>query len=159
MRGLEAREEGRDMRVLGLFVAGVAVGGLIAVQSVINAALGKRLGDLGSIFIVTLVSVTVALPLVLLIPGAASLRSLPGLSQWYLYLGGIIGILIVGAPILLIPRIGATITLTALVAGQLALAVVIDHFGLLGVPRSEITPTRVLGVAVLALGTLLIVRS
>jgi bacterial/archaeal transporter family-2 protein len=146
------------MRMLGLFIAGVAVGGLIAVQSVLNAALGKRSGDLGSVFIVALVSIVVVVPLLLLFPGAANLRGLPGPSQWYLYIGGAIGLLIVGAPIILIPRIGATATLTALVVGQLTLAVIIDHFGLLGVPRSELSATRILGVAILAVGTLLIVR-
>jgi bacterial/archaeal transporter family-2 protein len=48
--------------------------------------------------------------------------------------------------------------LAALVVGQLTLAVIIDHFGLLGVPRSALSVTRLLGVAVLALGALLIVR-
>lgn len=146
------------MRMLGLFIAGAAAGGLIAVQSVLNAALGKRTGDLGSVFVVTLVSIAVVLPLLFLFPGSANLRGLPGPSQWYLYLGGAIGILIVGAPIILVPRIGATATLTALVVGQLTLAVIIDQFGLLGVPRSALTAPRVLGVALLALGTLLVVR-
>ena len=38
------------------------------------------------------------------------------------------------------------------IAGQLALAVVIDHFGWLGVARSPITASKVLGIALLALG-------
>ena len=70
----------------------------------------------------------------------------------------VVGMLIVATPIFLVPRIGATATLTALVVGQLTLAVIIDHFGLLGVPRSELTITRILGVLILALGTLLIVK-
>ena len=146
------------MRMLGLFIAGAAAGGLIAVQSVLNAALGKRTGDLGSIFIVTLVSIVVVVPLLFLFPGSANLHGLPGPSQWYLYLGGAIGILIIAAPIVLVPRIGATATLTALVVGQLTLAVIIDQFGLLGVPRSALSTPRILGVAFLALGTLLVVR-
>jgi transporter family-2 protein len=146
------------MRLLGLFILGAVAGGMIAVQGVLNAALGKRTGDLGSVFLVTLVSIVVVLPLLLIFPGTANLRALPGPSQWYLYLGGVAGIVIVGAPILLVPRIGATATVTALVVGQLTLAVLIDHFGWLGVPRTELSVTRVLGVAVLALGTLLIVR-
>ena len=146
------------MRMLGLFIAGVAAGGLIALQSVLNAALGKRTGDLGSVFIVTLISIALVLPLLFLFPGTADLRGLPGPSQWYLYLGGALGILIVAAPIILVPRIGATATLTALVVGQLTLAVIIDQFGLFGVPRSELSATRVLGVAALAFGTLLIVK-
>jgi transporter family-2 protein len=147
-----------SVRVLVLFAMGIAAGALVAVQSIVNAALGKRAGDLGSLLVVASVSVVAVLPALLLFPGAANFRDLPGPSQWYLYLGGVSGLLIVAAPIFLVPRIGATAMLTALVVGQLGLAVIIDHFGLLGVPRSELTATRILGVAILALGTLLIVK-
>lgn len=146
------------MRMLALFVVGVVAGGMIAVQAVLNAALGKRTGDLGSVLLVTLVSIAVVVPLLLIFPGTSNLRALPGPSQWYLYLGGVAGVIIVGVPILLVPRIGATATVTALIVGQLTLAVIIDHFGWLGTPRSELSLTRALGVAVLVLGTLLIVR-
>jgi transporter family-2 protein len=145
-------------RLLALFAVGIAAGALVAIQSVLNAALGKRAGELGSLFVLASISAVAVLPLLFVFPGAANLRNLPGPSQWYLYLGGIIGLLIVAAPIFLVPRIGATATLTAVVVGQLALAVAIDHFGLLGVPRSELTITRILGVLILALGTLLIVK-
>jgi bacterial/archaeal transporter family-2 protein len=145
-------------RLLALFAVGIAAGALVAIQSVLNAALGKRAGELGSLFVLASISAVAVLPLLIVFPGAANLRNLPGPSQWYLYLGGIIGLLIVAAPIFLVPRIGATATLTAVVVGQLALAVAIDHFGLLGVPRSELTITRILGVLILALGTLLIVK-
>ena len=38
------------------------------------------------------------------------------------------------------------------------LAVVIDHYGWLGVARSPITASKVLGIALLALGTWFVVR-
>jgi len=44
------------------------------------------------------------------------------------------------------------------IAGQLSMSVVVDHFGWLGVERQEITLVRVIGIALLALGVLLIVR-
>ena len=59
-------------------------------------------------------------------------------------------------PIVLVPRIGATLTFTALIVGQLTLAVALDKVGFLGVPKAEITPARLLGVALLIAGTLLI---
>ncbi len=43
------------------------------------------------------------------------------------------------------------------IAGQLGLAMVIDHFGWLGVERSPITLAKVAGVVLLALGTWLVV--
>jgi transporter family-2 protein len=146
------------IRLVVLFLAGIAAGAAIAVQVALNAGLGKRTGDLGSVLILTLVSVLVVLPLTLLFPGTANFRGMPGPDQWYLYAGGALGVVVVTAPIILVPRIGATATLTALVVGQLAVAVAIDHFGWLGVPSSPITLTRAVGVLVLATGTLLIVR-
>lgn len=147
-----------SVRLLVFFLIGTGAGALITVQSVLNAALGKRTGSLGSVLLLTLVSIALLIPLVLLIPGTADLRQLPGPSQWYLYAGGLLGIAILATPIVLVPRIGATATLTALVAGQLTLAVVVDHFGVLGVPRVEITATRMLGLALLVGGALLVTR-
>jgi bacterial/archaeal transporter family-2 protein len=44
------------------------------------------------------------------------------------------------------------------IAGQLGVAIVIDHFGWLGVERSPITVAKVSGVLLLALGTWLVIR-
>lgn len=145
-------------RLALLFALGVVAGALITVQSIVNAGLGKRAGDLGAVFVVTLVSIAALIPLLLLFPSTGHLRAVPGPSEWYLYVGGLLGIIIIVAPILLVPRIGATATLTALVVGQLGLAVIIDQFGFLGAPRIELTPARILGVLLLVLGTFFIVR-
>jgi len=80
------------------------------------------------------------------------------LSQWYLYLGGVLGIMILAAPILAIPHIGATPTLTAIVLGQLILALIVDHFGFMGFPRHSINWWRISGVVLLCAGTYLIRR-
>lgn len=146
------------MSPLMFFSLAILAGAMITVQSLLNSALGEKTGRFGSVFLLTLVSIGVLLALILLFPSTANLRNLPGLSQWYLYLGGILGIAIVVAPIFLIPRIGTTATLAGLVIGQLLLAVVIDHFGLLNVPRVEINLTRIVGVSLLALGAYLIVK-
>jgi transporter family-2 protein len=145
-------------RLALLFLLGIAAGAMITLQSILNAGLGKRAGDLGAVFALTLVSIAALVPLLLLFPSTSHLRALPGPSEWYLYAGGLIGILILAAPIVLVPRIGATATLTALVVGQLGLAVIIDQFGFLGAPRIELSPARVLGVLLLMLGTFFIVR-
>jgi transporter family-2 protein len=123
--------------MIGLFSLGIVAGAMITVQSVLNASLGGRAGLLGSVLLLTLVSIAFLIVLVLLFPSTANFRSLPGLNEWYLYLGGVLGILILAAPILLIPRLGAALSLTAVVLGQLTLAVVIDHFGLLAAPKVE----------------------
>jgi transporter family-2 protein len=80
------------------------------------------------------------------------------MSEWYLYVGGVLGVAILAAPIFLIPRIGATSTLTALVVGQLFLALIIDHFGLFSFPKIEINFMRTMGIMLLVVGAFLIKR-
>jgi len=146
------------MSPLVLFGLAVLAGSLITIQSVLNSALGEKTGHLGSVLILTFVSIVGLLALIHLFPGTADLRRLPGLSQWYLYVGGLLGIAILAAPIFLIPKIGATATLTGLVIGQLLLAILIDHFGVFNVQRVEIDLTRMFGVILVALGAYLITK-
>ena len=144
--------------MVGLIGLGILAGAMITVQSVLNSVLGSRAGLLGAVLILTLVSIALLLVLVLVIPGTANFRALPTVSEWYLYGGGVLGIIILAAPIFLIPRIGAALTLTAIVVGQLTLAVVVDHFGLFAVPKVEATFVRLAGVALVALGAFLVSR-
>jgi transporter family-2 protein len=148
-------KDGR-MKFVALFSLGIVAGGMITLQSALNANLGRRAGQFGSVLVLTFVSIAVLAALVALFPETANFRDLPRGRQIYLYLGGVLGVAILAAPIYLVPRIGATSTLTALVVGQLALALVVDHFGFLGVPQAEFTPLKLLGFGLLVLGTLLI---
>jgi transporter family-2 protein len=54
--------------------------------------------------------------------------------------------------------LGAGGVTAATIAGQLTLAVVIDRLGWFGVEERGFTVQRVLGIALLALGTLLVVK-
>ncbi len=146
------------MSSLALFGLAVLAGSLITIQSVLNSALGEKTGHLGSVLVLTLVSTFALVALIRLFPGTADLRHLPGLSQWYLYVGGILGIAILAAPIFLIPKIGATATLTGLVVGQLLLAILIDHFGAFNMQRVAIDPTKIFGVVLLGVGAYLITK-
>ncbi len=135
---------------------GVIAGGLIAIQSVFNAGLGQRLGNLGSVLILTLVSAVFVGPLILVFPNTANLKSFPGISEWYLYLGGVLGIGILAAPIFLVPRIGTTSTLIAIILGQSLIALLIDHFGLFASPKIELNLARGVGVLLVVLGAYLV---
>ncbi len=54
--------------------------------------------------------------------------------------------------------LGAGGVVAATIAGQLAVSVVVDHFGLIGVAKQPVTAAKVVGVALLGLGTYLVVR-
>ena len=144
------------MKFFSLFTIGIIAGSMIPIQSILNSALGKKTGNLGSVLILTIISISVLLILIILLPNTANLKSIPGVAEWYLYIGGVLGVAILAAPIFLIPKIGATSTLTALVVGQLLLALIIDHFGLFSFPKIEINLMRIMGLVALVLGAFLI---
>ena len=137
---------------------GVIAGGLIAIQSVLNSSLGQRAGNLGAVLLLTFVSTGGLILLIVCFPSTASFKNLPGFSEWYLYLGGILGIAILAAPILLVPRIGTTSTLISIILGQSIMALLIDQFGMFASPKVEISVARFIGVLLVAVGAYLVGR-
>jgi len=135
---------------------GVIAGGLIAIQSVLNASLGQRIGNLGSVLVLTILSAVTIFVLILIVPSATNLNNLPGISEWYLYVGSVLGIAILVTPIFLVPRIGTTSALIAIVLGQTIFALIIDHFGLFASPKIEINMARGIGVLLVIIGAYLV---
>ena len=145
-----------NLKTLLLSSVGIVAGGMIAIQSVLNSSLGQRAGNLGSVLVLTLISVITLIILIVAFPTTANFQRLPDLSEWYLYVGGVLGVVILAAPIYLVPRIGTTSTLVAIVLGQLLLALLIDHFGLFASPKIEVKQTRIVGALLVAIGAFLV---
>jgi transporter family-2 protein len=145
-----------SVRLILLSGLGIVAGGLIAIQSVLNASLGHRIGNLGSVLVLTLISTILLVILILFFPSTYNIRNLPGISEWYLYIGGILGVAILAIPIYLVPRIGTTSTIIAIVLGQSIIALVIDQLGLFASPKVEISLARVAGVLLVAVGAFLV---
>ena len=76
----------------------------------------------------------------------------------WLWSAGIMGLVVILSITYATPRIGATATIGLLIAGQLAMGAVIDRFGLFGLEQIPIGWTRLLGIALLALGAALSLR-
>lgn len=70
--------------------------------------------------------------------------------------GGIMGAFFVAAAVILVPRLGVALTFSLIIAGQMLVTLIIDHFGLLGVPIKEINYMRVTGATLITLGVILI---
>jgi transporter family-2 protein len=147
-----------SLRLILLSGLGIVAGGLIAIQSVLNSSLGQRIGNFGSVLVLTFISAIVLIVLIFIFPSSANFRNLPGISEWYLYIGGILGVAILAIPIYLVPRIGTTSALIAIVLGQSLFALIIDHFGLFAAPKIEINLVRGVGVLLVAVGAYLVGR-
>ena len=77
---------------------------------------------------------------------------------WYLWIGGLMGVIGVTSYVVLTPKIGVTSMMAAALAGQMLVAVTIDHFGWFKTPVNEISPVRILGVLSLLGGVYLAKR-
>ena len=117
-----------------------------AVGSPVNAALV-------SFAVGTIALIVVALALGVR-PNAAEVRSLP----WYGWAGGLYGAVFVAVAAFAAPRLGITFFLTVAIAGQLAMAVMLDRIGAFGLPVVQIGPTRVAGVLLVLAGVFLVRR-
>jgi len=82
------------------------------------------------------------------------MRSLP----WYAWTGGFYGAVFVATAAWAAPRLGVTMFLAAAIAGQLALALLLDRIGAFGLARVEIGPVRLLGVGLVLIGVVLVRR-
>jgi len=71
---------------------------------------------------------------------------------------GIFGLMLYLTINVTLPRLGSTMMVVLIIAGQLLTGVVIDHFGLFGVVTRHIDPARVIGIIVLGLGAYLIAK-
>jgi bacterial/archaeal transporter family-2 protein len=121
--------------------------------------LGERVGVAPALFFSVLVSLACALVVLLVWARSFSgVREAAHQPAW-LWLGGLMSIFIVFAITIATPRIGVAATIGFVIAGNLVMAAAIDRWGLLGQDQIAITWHRVLGLALLAAGSALTLRT
>jgi bacterial/archaeal transporter family-2 protein len=139
------------------FACMLAVGGLIALQPPANAALARHVGDLGAALISAAITVTILAVLLLVFSKPARLSGLAGFKPQYA-IGGVAGAAVVAASLVAVRPLGVAGVVSLLVAGQLVISVLADRLGWFGVAQVGLTPWRLAGVLLVALGTLLVTR-
>ena len=121
--------------------------------------LGRRTG--GSPLLAAVVNFVVGLGALVLVSVASGARWAPGSTSAvpaWAWFGGVLGALYVASTTVLGPRLGAAALLALTLAGQMAAALVVDHYGVIGFPQAPVTPVRLIGVVLLLAGVLLIMR-
>jgi len=139
-------------------LAVVLAGGATALQAPTNARLATAVASPVNAAFVSFAVGTAALGILAAIlhtrPDVTAAKALP----WYAWVGGLYGAIFVVAAAWAVPRLGVATTITLMVAGQLMISLVLDHFGALGVPAAPISLTRLAGVALVIGGVLLVRR-
>ena len=142
--------------IMIVVIVGLLGGVAVAFQVPLAGIITQRLGMLESAFIVHLGgTVTAFIPLAFLAGGR--LGEWRGVPAWA-YLSGSLGIIVISAVTYAIPRIGVAPALTLLVAGQVVVGALLDHYGLLVETVRPMDATRLAGVLLLFVATWLIVR-
>ena len=95
-----------------------------------------------------------------MIAGRVKFPSFNQLSSFspVLLTGGIIGSAFVFAAIFAVPKLGSTAWVSLIIAGQLIMSLILDHYGIMGLPVKPINIYRVLGTCLLFSGTFLIIK-
>jgi transporter family-2 protein len=140
-------------------LATVAAGGFVAAQPVMNNALSKKIGTFGAVSMNFLVGTVVILFITFVFAGG--FRDVEGVDTpaWYYWVfGGLAGVAIVLTSLITVRELGAGGVTAAVIAGQLTLSILLDRLGALGLQERAITWDKIVGIALLAVGTVLIVR-
>ncbi|MEI2299373.1 DMT family transporter [Ensifer sp. MJa1] len=130
-----------------LLAAAVFAGAVVPLQAGANATLGRLLGHPLWATVVSL-GVSLALVLPMLIAFRAPLPSLAVAFKgpWWLWIGGVAGVIYITAALLLAPKLGAASFIVAVIAGQMVISMMIDHFGLMGFPVKPVNAARLSGL-------------
>jgi transporter family-2 protein len=139
--------------VLFAFAAGVA----LPVQFGINAQLAVWLhSPIRAAFISFLTGA-----IILAISAAFVFKPLPSLNRlghapWWVWLGGALGAFYVAGSIFAAPKLGAAALIAVIVAGQSLASLAVDQFGWVGFEQKQITPGRIVGMALVGAGVALV---
>lgn len=79
-----------------------------------------------------------------------------GQTSWWMWVGGCLGTFYVWSTIFAAPQIGAVLTLGLTIAGQMIAALLLDHYGAMGLAQYTANPARIMGVALVIFGVSLV---
>ncbi|HDC8912380.1 TPA: DMT family transporter [Staphylococcus aureus] len=141
--------------MLILYFIGVIVGMFIPIQTSVNSRLSLYTK---SPFYTSFISFSVGTICLIVLnifinPDVFSLHFFSNQTFNYTwFVGGLLGVGYLTGNLLLLPKLGATLTVIATVAGQIIMGVIIDTFGLFGATVHEFNLIKAIGVLLLIVG-------
>jgi transporter family-2 protein len=133
----------------------VVAGAFLPAQAGVNARLAKYIGGPVRASMVSFVVGALALFIVVVLFYRSESHH-GSEAPWWAWVGGLLGAFYVTSTVVVPVRIGAAAFFGVLVAAQLVASVVLDKFGWIGFPKQDVSPLRMLGVAMLIGGAVLV---
>ena len=141
------------LTVLTGLLGGIAVG----LQSPLSGYMGRRVGGLGSSFIIHTTGAFIS-GLLLLLRGGENIGQWRTLPWYFIVASGGFGVVLYLTLTVTLPKLGAAAAITLIVVGQLALGLLIDQYGWFETTIRPIDPIRILAALLLLAGAYLMVR-
>ena len=133
-------------------------GAMIALQAPTNVMLSKAGGSPLLAALISFAVGTAALFVVWLASGHRPGPTPFGALPWYAWVGGVYGAIYVAIAAYAAPRIGLASLITVGIAGQIAMALWLDHHGAFGLPRTPVSAMRALGALLVVAGVVMVRR-
>jgi transporter family-2 protein len=141
------------MQILLFSLLAAATGTCIALQATANSKFRQNIDSpaYAAFFSICGTIATASLLLLLIRPPVPTWSSLRQ-TDWWNWMGGPLGAMIVLAGATLAKELGAAAFIALVVAGQLLCSMILDHFALMGLAERTITPGRIIGAFLVVLG-------
>lgn len=137
------------MIYLYVFLSGV----FLACMQSFNGQLTSTIGMFGTSLVVHVIGGAVMLAYIKLIKKE---KIVWGPMPWFLYLGGLIGLVMVSFTSWTISHIRNILFTCFSIAGQVFLSIILDHFGLFGIQQNSFNMKRIPGILLILTGILII---
>ena len=148
---------GHHMQVWLLSLLALGAGISVAVQQVLNGNLRAALNSPGWAGLVSYLGGLLTMVVVLVVRREpVPSWNLVTATPWWAWSGGLLGGVFILLMILLLPSLGAATLLALVVAGQMIAGIAMDHFGVFGLPAHPVSVSRLIGIALVIGGVLLI---
>ena len=124
-------------------ILALVIGALISVMISFNSGLEGYVGSTYSVGLIAILIVAAIKKEKIVIKEAI---------PFYLFLGGIFGVMLTLVNIITIGGIGVALTTALAVFGQLVFSSLVDHFGLFGLTKYEFNPKKLVGFFIVLVG-------
>ena len=130
-------------------ILALLIGALISIMISFNSGLEGHVGSTYSVVIIH------AVGLIAILIVAAIKKEKVVIKEaipFYLFLGGIFGVMLTLVNVITIGSIGVALTTALAVFGQLVFSSLVDHFGLFGLTKYEFNPKKLVGLLIVFVG-------
>jgi len=135
----------------------IVSGAALPIQAALNGKMGKVVGDPVYAALISFVVGSLGLLIyVLAMKTDLSTITQTGSVHWSVWTAGLLGAFYVTCVIILAPKLGVALTFGLVVAGQLSISLILDHYGFLDIPVHAMNWQRIAGILFIIVGVVLI---